>query len=143
MLLDTSGLLAALDRSDRHHAAAAAVLRAAAEPGLLSPFVLAELDYLLSTRVSARIARALLGEVAAGAYQLESFAAADVARATEILDRYAALGLGLADASIMVLAERHDTADVLTLDERHFRAIDGPRGRPFRLLPRDAQPRGS
>jgi predicted nucleic acid-binding protein len=143
ILLDTSGLLAALDRSHRYHAAAAAALRAAGEPRLLSPFVLAELDYLLSTRVSTQIARALLGEVAAGAYQLESFAAVDVARATEILDRYASLSLGLADASIVVLAARHDTADVLTLDERHFRAVDGPSGRPFRLLPRDAQHSGS
>jgi hypothetical protein len=116
---------------------AAAALRAAGEPRLLSPFVLAELDYLLSTRVSARIARALLAEVALGAYQLEPFAGGDVARAVEILDRYEALGLGIADASIVVLAERHATSDVLTLDERHFRAITGPGGAPFRLLPAD------
>ena len=48
------------------------------------------------------------------------------------------LGLGLADASIVVLAGRHQTVDVLTLDERHFRAISGPHDRPFRLLPADA-----
>ncbi len=43
-----------------------------------------------------------------------------------------------ADASIVVLAGRHQTLDILTLDERHFRAISGPRDRPFRLLPADA-----
>jgi predicted nucleic acid-binding protein len=137
ILLDTSGLLAALDRSDRHHAGAAAALRAAGDPRLLSPFVLAELDYLLGSRVSPRIARALLGEVAGGAYQLESFTGADIQLATEILDQYAALELGIADASIVVLAERHGASDVLTLDERHFRAVAGPGGRPFRLLPGD------
>jgi hypothetical protein len=41
------------------------------------------------------------------------------------------------DASRVVLAERHHTLDVLTLDERHFRAITGPGGRPFRILPGD------
>jgi predicted nucleic acid-binding protein len=137
ILLDTSGLLAALDASDPHHAAAGAVLRAAGEPRLLSPFVLAELDYLLATRVSQRVARVFLGEVVDGAYQLETFAADDVARVTGILERYASLGLGLADASVVVLSERHRTSDVLTLDERHFRTVAGHGGRPFRILPRD------
>lgn len=140
ILVDTSGLLAALDASEQHHAAAAAALRAAgAAPRLLSPFVLAELDYLLSTRVSTTIARAFLDEVAGGAYQLEPFGSDDIAAAGEVLDRYPDLDLGLADASILVLAERHACLDLLTLDERHFRAVSGPRRRRFRLLPADAR----
>jgi predicted nucleic acid-binding protein len=47
------------------------------------------------------------------------------------------LDVGLADASIVVLAEKHATVDVLTFDARHFRAMHGPAGRPFRLLPDD------
>jgi predicted nucleic acid-binding protein len=137
IVLDTSGLLAAIDASQMHHEPAAAALREATEPRLLSPFVLAELDYLLSTRVSGQAARAALRQVAIGAYQLEPFGADDVARAVEILERYADLELGLAGASILVLAERHGTQDVLTLDERHFRAVAGPGGRPLRLLPAD------
>ncbi len=138
ILLDTSGLLSALDASDTRHAASAAALRSGGEPRLLSPFVLAELDYLLSTRVSSRAALALLDEIASGAYQLEPFAADDVARAVELLRRYEGLDLALADASIVVLAERHAVRDLLTLDERHFRAVRGPHGRPFRILPADA-----
>ena len=100
--------------------------------------MLAELDHLLSTRVSTAAADALLGQVADGAYRLEPMGAEDVASARDVIDRYRDLELGLADASLIVLAERHDTADILTLDERHFRAIVGPRGHPFRLLPADA-----
>ena len=138
IVLDTSGLLAAIDGSQRHHAAAAAVLRASQGPLLLSPFVLAELDYLLATRVSAKAAMAFLDQVANGAYRLEPMAAGDLARASEIIGRYRDLQLGVADASLVVLAERHRTNDVLTLDERRFRAVDGPGGRPFRILPADA-----
>jgi uncharacterized protein len=138
ILLDTSGLLAALDASEERHDAAGTALRRAGEPRILSPFVLAELDYLLTRHVSARIARTFLTEVANGAYDLAPFGSEDVSRAVEVLERYADLDLGLADASIVVLAERHRTLDVLTLDERHFRAITGPRRRPFRLLPADA-----
>jgi predicted nucleic acid-binding protein len=138
IVLDTSGLLAAIDASQRHHAAAAAALRGSVGPLLLSPFVLAELDYLLATRVSTDAARALRDQVADGAYRLEAMAAEDIARASEIMGRYRDLELGLADASLVVLAERHRTNDVLTLDERHFRAVDGPGGRPFRIVPADA-----
>ena len=114
------------------------VLRRAGAPRLLSPFVLAELDYLLTTRVSGRIARAFLAEVAESAYQLEPFSGADVADAVTVMERYPGLELGLADASIVVLAQRHHAIDILTLDERHFRALVGPRGQRFRLLPADA-----
>jgi uncharacterized protein len=105
---------------------------------LLSPFILAELDYLLATRVSRDAEMALLNEVGRGAYRLETFSAREVTEATRIMERYADLEIGLADASVVVLANRYDTLDILTLDERHFRALRGPRDRPFRLLPADA-----
>jgi predicted nucleic acid-binding protein len=138
IVLDTSGVLAALDSAQTHHAAAAEALRGADAPRLLSPFVLAELDYLLATRVSSVVRRSLLAEVARGAYQLEPFDAADVGAASAVLERYPDLDLGLADASVVVLADRHVASDILTLDERHFRAVRGARGRAFRLLPFDA-----
>ena len=135
ILLDTSGLLAAIDASQRRHAACAEVLREAGGPLLLSPFVLAELDYLLAARVGVRAELALLAEVARGAYQLESFAASDIETAHDVIERYANLEIGLADASIVVLASRHRARDVLTLDHRHFSVLRRLNGRPFRLLP--------
>jgi hypothetical protein len=138
ILLDTSGLLSAIDRSQRHHEAARRALEAASPPWILSPFVLAELDYLLATRVSQDAERGLLAEVGRGVYRLEAFDGSDIEAAERIIGRYRELQIGLADASIVVLANRHGTRDVLTLDERHFRALRGPGGRPFRLLPADA-----
>ena len=138
ILLDTSGLLAAIDASQRAHEAARGALETANAPLVLSPIVLAELDYLLATRIGVAAELALLDEVSAGAYELAAFGAADVGEARRILDTYRDLELGLADASIAVLAERLDTDVVLTLDERHFRVLRGPSRRPFRLLPADA-----
>jgi uncharacterized protein len=138
ILVDTSGLLAAIDASQTRHGEAAEALRRASPPLLLSPFVLAELDYLLATRVSAMAEAALLAEVTGGAYRLEVMTAEDIGRAASIVEQYADLRLGLADASIVVLAERYGLLDVLTLDERHFRAVRGPGDRPFRVLPADA-----
>lgn len=139
IVLDTSGLLAAIDSSQRFHGAAKEAVENTSGPLLLSPFVLAELDYLLLSRIGPDAELALLDEVSRGIYRLEPFSTSDVARAVETMRRYADLGdIGLADASNIVLAERYDTLDILTLDERHFRAVTGPGDRPFRLLPMDA-----
>lgn len=138
VILDTGGLLAAIDSDQRLHHAAREVLEGAGGPLLLSPFVLAELGYLLTTRVGRGAELALLDEVARETYRLEPFAAEDVAEAKKVIERYSGFGdLGLAEASNVVLANRYNTLDILTLDERHFRAVSGPGGRPFRLLPAD------
>lgn len=135
ILLDTSGLLAAIDSSQNQHADAARALQETRGPRLLSPFVLAELDYLIASRVGVEAEHALLDEVARGAYRLEPFSPNDVASAKAILMRFRDLGVGLADASICVLAARYAVHDVLTLDRRHFEALRGPGGRRFRLQP--------
>jgi len=137
ILLDTSGLLAALDARQEWHSDAAASLTAASPPLLLSPFVLAELDYLLSTRVGHEARAGLLGEVERGAYALTPMSGTDLGQARTIINRHADLGISLADASIVVLAERHDVHEVLTLDQRHFRVLTAA-GKPFRVLPADA-----
>lgn len=41
----------------------------------------------------------------------------------DVVNRYADLEIWLANASIVVLAERHGVTEVLTIDRRHFRAL--------------------
>lgn len=137
ILIDTSGLLAAIDGSQKDHASAARTLLDN-EPRILSPFVLAELDYLLWTRLGQGAELALLAEVARGAYRLENFTQEDVNLSHSIISHFSDLQLDLADASIVVLAKRYDCKTILTLDERHFRSISGPDGEGFLLFPYDA-----
>ncbi len=139
LLLDTSGLLAATDADQRFHRAARGALERATGPLIVSPFVLAKLDYLLLTRVGRQAELALLAEVARWAYRLEPFSAFDVDEARAVIEQYAGFGdVGLADASNVVLARRYDTRDILTLDERHFRVLRAARDLPFRVLPADS-----
>ncbi len=138
IVLDTGGLYAALDANEALHGRAVAALASSSPPRLLSPFVLAELDYLIATRVGHEGQMALVDEIVRGAYQLEPFSTEDVGQARRIMERYADLRVGVADASVVVLAHRHRTLDLLCTDERHFRSLRGLGGRPFRLLPHDS-----
>jgi predicted nucleic acid-binding protein len=55
-----------------------------------------------------------------------------------VIEQHADLGISLADASIVVLAQRHRLVDVRTLDHRRFRVLE-KQGRPFRVLPGDGR----
>lgn len=138
IVLDTSGLLAALDATEAQHAAARRAMEEDRGPFLLSPFVAAEVDYLLATRHGTGAELRFLGEVARRAYALIPFGGDEVGAAARVIERYRALGIGLADASLVVIAAGAGTTRLLTLDERHFRAIRPLRGKAFTLLPRDA-----
>ncbi|MGH2449679.1 MAG: PIN domain-containing protein [Candidatus Limnocylindria bacterium] len=138
ILVDSSGLFDAMNETQPGHGAARLALEAEEAPYILSPFVVAELDYLISERVGLKAELAFLAEIAAGRYDLAPFAAGDVAEARDVVARYRDLSIGLADASIVVLAGRYGANRVLTLDERHFRALQAPDGGHFTLLPADA-----
>jgi len=138
ILLDTSGVLAALMPSQRHHEAARVAHDAAERPLILSPFVLAEIDYFVARWAGVHAELEVLAEVSRDAYTIVPFEADDVAEAAAVVEAHSELGIGLTDASIVVLAGRHGTDRVLTLDERHFRALRTPAGKRFTILPADA-----
>jgi hypothetical protein len=136
MILDTSGLLAAFVADQRHHAECAAAL-ASDSVRVVSPYVLAELDHLALTRRGVSAELTILSDLASGAYELAAFDAGDLLLACQIIERHRDLEVGLADASLAVLAHRHNDRRILTLDQRHFRPMVGIDGSPFELVPFD------
>lgn len=137
ILLDTSGLLAALFEDQRHHEECAEVLRNAEGPLILSPFVLAETDYLIQKYAGVKAEIMFLEDVERGAYQLVNFVHDDMQNMRVMVTRYKDLNIGITDASLIVLADRFDCRDVLTLDLRHFRATRPTTKKSFRILPAD------
>lgn len=136
MIVDTSGLLAALVADQRWHLECARALRAARRR-ILSPFVLAEIDHLVLQSGGVEAEMAMLHELSSSGYFITPVGSDDVGLAQRVVARYRDLRIGLTDASLVVLAERYRTDTILTLDHRHFRAVTGLSGRPFRLLPAD------
>lgn len=137
IVIDTSAIVAFMNARDRHHAAVRTWLESEHDSLATTPMIVAEANHLVATRGSQQASAALRADLAAGAYSVEWWPAA-MAATVRIADRYADMQLGLADASLVVLAERFRTVDVATLDERHFRALRPlSGGRVFRLLPVD------
>ena len=135
MIVDTSALLAFFDRNELDHAAVAAAVAKVTEPLVVSPYVVAELDYLVATRHGIVAELAVLDELASGAWDLAPFSGADVAVARQLVERYADQDIGVADASIVVLAARYGTRLVATLDHRHFDVLRPLDGRRFTIVP--------
>jgi hypothetical protein len=135
VICDTSGLLALFDVAEAYNRPAADVVHAEEGPFVVSPFVLAELDCLLGARRGTAAEIAVMTELAGGAWEHPSFESSDLRRAAELIEHYRDLGIGVTDASLVVLAERYRTNRILTLDHRHFNVVRTLEGSPFALLP--------
>ncbi len=135
MIVDTSALLAFYDADEPDHDAVSAVLTGSSEPLVVSPYVIAELDYLVGSRLGVPAELAVLRELAAGAWELPGFAGADLDRAAAVIRRYRDQQVGVADASNVVLARRYHTRTIATLDHRHFDVLRPLTGGRFTIVP--------
>jgi uncharacterized protein len=135
VIVDTSALLAYFDAAEPDHAAVSRVIDDSGDFLAVSPYVLAELDYLVATRIGVDAEIAALQELFSGAWDLADFGAAELEQATNIIERYRDQRIGLADASNVVLAERYRTRTIVTLDRRHFGALRPLSGGRFAVLP--------
>ncbi len=135
LVVDTSALVAFFDAGDARHREVASAIAADDGPFVVSPYVVAELDYLVATRRGTREEVAVLSELSSGAWELPALGPADLAEVRDVVDRYLDLGVGAADASLVVLARRYGTERILTLDRRHFSVVRAADGRAFELLP--------
>jgi predicted nucleic acid-binding protein len=129
--LDTSGLLALLNRRDPDHARVRGVLDGDSGPYLVPAGILAEITYMIEQRLGLRTLDLFLQDLESGAYSLDC-GQEDLPRIRALITRYADLQLGFADASVVACAERSG-GRVLTLDLRDFGVV--ARGGALQILP--------
>jgi uncharacterized protein len=134
LVVDTSALLAFFDASEPDHESVAEIIIAAAVL-VVSPYVVAELDYLVATRHGVDDELAVLDELASGAWDLASFDEEQLRRARGVIASYPDQEIGVTDASIVVLAERYGTRTIASLDRRHFNVLRSLDGGYFEVLP--------
>ena len=135
IIADTSGLIAFFSESGSQHDAVVEWVRANDPIMAVSPYVVAEVDYLVTTRKGVDAELAVLDELSGGAYELASMDADDMAAARRVVERYRDLRVGLANASSVVLAQRYRTRTILTLDRKHFNVMRPLDGGVFKIVP--------
>lgn len=137
IVADSGGIYGLYDRRDSSHRRLRAALERERDQIVIPSVVLGDIDYLLRVRLGARALLQFLSDVDGGAFVLEAVTSGDLRRCAELLVKYSDLDLGLCDAAVVAVAERLGANQILTVDERDFRAIRPARGKSFRLLPAD------
>ena len=131
LICDTGALLDCLVESASDHK----VFRNAideARTRYVPRLVLAELDYFL--RDERQAMEAFMQDLARGAFTYAPPTSGQLARAMEVDGRFADLGLGLVDGSVVALAESLGVRRLATRDVRHFAAVRLRDGQAFELV---------
>jgi predicted nucleic acid-binding protein len=121
IVLDTSGVVALVDRADANHAGALGAVRRERQPLLVPTAIMAEIAFVLQVRAGDRAVLAFLDSIVGGTTHW-SCGEDDLPRVRSLMVRYADLPLGYADATVVACAERSG-GKVLTFDLRHFGVV--------------------
>lgn len=137
LVVDAGALYAQADADEPCHAAVRAILERERETLVTTELAVAEADYLILDRLGPDVELAFLEDLAEGTFIVECLDRAQLRKARDVVARYRDLRLGLADASLVVIAERYASRRILTFDERAFRSVAPLQGGSFTILPSD------
>ncbi len=135
MIVDTSALLAYFNAREPDHEAVADVIDGNEELLVVSPYAVAELDYLIAKRVGVDAELEVLRELSSGAWELAVVGVAELELTTSIIEKFPDQDIGVTDASMVVLADRYQTRTIVTLDRRHFDVLRPIGGGRFSVRP--------
>ncbi len=135
VVVDTGVLVAAADADDADHDACAQLLRDRRGQLVVPSPVIPETCWQIERNLGPRSEAAFLRLIIAGDLDVVDLAVADYRRCVELIERYADLGLGMVDASIVTVAENRQTATIATLNERDFRVVRPRHCEAFELIP--------
>ena len=138
LVVDAGALYAQADADERSHGAVVRLLAAEREALVTTELAVAEADYLILERLGVDVELAFVEDLCAGTYIVECLTREELRVAHVIMKRYHDLCIGLADASLVVLAHRYHTRRIMTFDERAFRQVSPLEGGAFTILPADA-----
>ena len=131
--MDTGPIVAILSASDEHHGPCVEQLRGIRGRLLTCWPVLTEAAWLLRAYPSAL--RMLMSSFQGRPFELLTLDEADLSGIGAILAKYQGLGIQLADASLVHLANREGVETIFTLDRRDFSVLRLARGKKFRVIP--------
>jgi uncharacterized protein len=133
LLLDTGVLYALADADDSWHAPMRDFLARQRQPLLTPITVVAEAAYLIRSRLGSSVEQQFIESLAFGEITVENLSRADLARCSELVEKYPFLGF--VDASVTAVAERMRLQSIVTTDRRDFTRVRPKHIHAFDLLP--------
>jgi predicted nucleic acid-binding protein len=147
LVADTGGIVAAMNTAEPDHARYRSALESASLV-VITPLVITEVHYLLSSASAHEAASDFLEDVSGGFYELAAPPAEDYTQAGALIQKYAGKterkrrkpgSLDLADAMNIVTARRYGTNLLLATDQ-DYRVTQPLTGHHyFVLLPHDSE----
>lgn len=134
IIADTGFFLAVANRRDRWHQRATDVLTDLSEPLITTWLVVGEASHLFLRRLGLEAQLRFLEFQIRGGLNLADLNHEDLTKALALMRRYADLPMDLADASLVLLAERLGHGRILSTDERDFGAYRWKNREPFQNL---------
>ncbi|MGH3095626.1 MAG: type II toxin-antitoxin system VapC family toxin [Streptosporangiales bacterium] len=139
IVVDTGPLVAAAIANDRDHDRCVDLfgrVRGERMRLIVPAFVAGETCYMLERDGGSAAEASFLASLSAGrTFVLEALLPEDLHRMATLVDKYADLRLGAADASVVAVAERLGVTKVATLNLRDFRVVRPRHVSTFTLLP--------
>lgn len=130
LVIDTGPLVASLNARDPDHERCRELLAGAAEARVIPAPVLVEVAHFAAPGI-----RALLGDIARGAYEVADLRPAEWSRVDELMATYADMPVDLVDAAVVTVTERLGERRVATLDRRRFAVVRPRHVEALELLP--------
>jgi uncharacterized protein len=134
ILVDTGAWLGLADRGDIYHERCRTFFRTNSEPLITTYPVLVECVHLMFKRIGVAQTLAWLETLNTQGVQVFTMTAEHIPRLNALMRQYADLPMDLADASLVLLAERLGEGRIVSSDERDFHAFRWKHTHPFQNL---------
>lgn len=131
VLIDTSVIVALLDRSEAKHKHCVSVMNDLHNPLVTCEAVIAESCYLL--RKCSRAGEVILANISQGVFLIPFRLVDRVPQVSTLLKRYSSVPMALADGCLVDMANQLTTGEILTLD-RDFEVYRWQKNKRFEIL---------
>ena len=120
IIVDTGFWVALANKNDNYHEAVKKTFAKYNEPLITTWCVVTENCYFLQSRRGVEGAITFINAMSKGLFEVFEMKNNDVLRIRELMTKYKDLPMDLADASLVVLAEKCQTGRILSLDIKDF-----------------------
>jgi predicted nucleic acid-binding protein len=118
ILIDAGPIIALFNKNDKYHYKVLTYLKGYKGKLFCIWPVITEVSHMLMFSLEAQID--FLKWVRAGALEIAPIEVADIDRIIQLADKYSNVPMDLADASLVLIAEKHKLKEILTIDNDYY-----------------------